>query len=117
MLPMFHGATRAFNAAAKLTLFFAVLIFANFAIYSQAGTSSISGTISDAQGNIVAGVTVTLTSQQNSQRTTVTNDNGVYTFSSVQPGTYTLQAEAKGFKRSSLSSFQALVDKTTTIDV
>src|SRR5207237_719609 len=109
MLPTFLKAPRVLDAAAKLTLSLGLLIFASFTAYSQAGTSTISGTISDAQGNIVAGAAVTLTSQQNSQRTAVTNDNGVYTFSSVQPGTYTIEAQAKGFKKANLSPFQALV--------
>src|SRR3982751_5306559 len=97
MLPMFFKTPRALHVAAKLALFLGLLVIANFTAFSQAGTSTISGTIADAQGNIVAGATVTLTSQQNSQRTTVTNDNGVYTFSSVHGGTYRIRVEAKGF--------------------
>ena len=88
-----------------------------FSVYSQAGTSSISGTISDAQGDIVPGATVVLTSEQNVRRTAMTNESGVYTFASIQPGTYTIEVEAAGFKKASLSAFQALVDKATTISV
>src|SRR5687767_14027692 len=85
-----------------------------FSVYSQAGTSSVTGTISDAQGDIVPGATVVLTSEQNVRRTAMTNESGVYTFASVQPGTYTIEVEAAGFKKASLSAFQALVDKATT---
>lgn len=92
-------------------------LFLYFSAYSQAGTSSVTGTISDAQGNIVPGATVALISEQNSRRTTVTNESGSYSFVSVQPGNYKIEVEAKSFKKASLSSFQALVDKQTTINV
>ncbi|NJM52634.1 MAG: carboxypeptidase regulatory-like domain-containing protein [Blastocatellia bacterium] len=72
---------------------------------------------SDGQGNIVPGAIVALISEQNSRRTVTTNDSGVYTFASVQPGSYKIEVEAKGFKKSSLSSFQALVDKATEINI
>ena len=100
------------------TMFFLFfMMFTWLSVYSQSGTSSITGTISDAQGNIVAGATVTLISEQNSRRTAVTNDSGVYFFASVQPGTYKIEAESKGFKKANLSAFQALVDKATTINI
>lgn len=94
-----------------------LFMFTALTLYSQTGTSSVTGTISDAQGKIVAGATVTLISQQNARRTAVTNESGVYSFASVQPGTYKIEAEAKGFKKASLSEFQALVDKATTLDI
>ena len=117
MSPMSLGKLRALGVSSRLLLIVGLSLTAFSTAFSQSGTSSITGTITDVQSKIIAGATVTLTSQQNSQRTTVTNDNGVYTFPSVQPGTYTIQAEAKGFKKANLSPFQALVDKTTTIDV
>lgn len=85
--------------------------------YSQSGTASITGTISDGQGNIVPGATVALISEQNGRRTTLTNESGVYNFASIQPGSYRVEVEAKGFKKSSLSTFNALVDKVTEINV
>jgi len=94
-----------------LTLLFGVNAF------SQTGTSTVTGTVADAQGNLVPGASVTLISEQNGRRTTVTGDNGTYTFASIQPGSYKIEVEAKNFKKSSLSTFQALVDKTSEINV
>ncbi len=96
-------------------LIFSLFLF--FSVYSQAGTSSITGTISDGAGNIVPGASIVLTSEQNVRRTALTNESGVYTFASVQPGSYKIEVEAQGFKKSSLSAFSALVDKATTINV
>ncbi len=101
----------------KTTVFLVFLMVTCLTSYSQSGTSSITGTISDAQGGAVPGASVTLISQQNSRRTVIANDNGVYFFASVQPGIYKIEAEGKGFKKASLSEFQALVDKVTTIDI
>jgi hypothetical protein len=117
MLPRILGGLRASAYSSRLTSILAFSLFLFSTVYTQSGTSAISGTIADAQGNIVAGATVTLISQQNSQRTAITNDGGAYFFASVQPGTYRIEAEAKGFKKASLTPFQALVDKTTTIDI
>jgi hypothetical protein len=85
--------------------------------WSQAGTSGVTGTVTDPQGNAVAGASVRLTSTQGTTRTAVTTDSGVYTFPSVQPGSYTLEVESAGFKKSAVSSFNALVDSTARVDV
>lgn len=104
--------------SAKRIMFLALFsMFLWMNAYSQSGTSLITGTISDGQGNIVPGASVALISEQNGRRTTMTNESGVYTFASIQPGSYKIEVEAKGFKKSSLSTFQALVDKPTTINI
>src|SRR5688500_4113066 len=93
-----------------------VMTFAATA-WSQAGTSSVTGTVTDQQGNAVAGASVKLISTQGTTRTAITNDNGVYQFPSVQTGSYTLEIESAGFKKSSVSAFQALVDNVAKLDV
>jgi len=109
-----HNQHRMVKRIVFLLLF---MVFVCLNNYPQAGTSSITGAISDGQGNIIPGVAVTLISEQNIRRSTVTNESGVYNFPSVQPGEYKIEAEAKGFKKANLSAFSALVDKTTTINI
>ena len=92
------------------------ILFAATAM-SQVGTSNIAGVVSDPQGNVVAGATVKLFGNQGTNRTVVTNDNGYYAFSSVQPGSYRIEVEMKGFKKASVSEFKASVDITTTVNV
>lgn len=84
---------------------------------AQAGTSLVTGTVSDPQGNAVTGATVTLIGEQNNRRTGITNENGTYTFTSIQPGSYQIEVEGAGFKKTSISAFQALVDKVTEINI
>lgn len=85
--------------------------------WSQTGTSTVTGTVADTQGNAVPGASVTLISEQNNRRSTVSNDSGIYTFATVQPGNYKIEVEAKGFKKASVNTFQALVDKPNEINV
>lgn len=101
----------------RLALLAGLIGFFSINLQAQAGTSSITGTITDSQGNAVPNATVTLIAGENSRRTTVTNESGVYTFSSVQTGTYQIEVEGTGFKKSSVSNVQALVDKATNISV
>jgi hypothetical protein len=62
-------------------------------------TGSISGTVSDAQGGVLPGVTVTATSPaQIGELTVVTNEAGVYRFPAVPPGEYRLNYELSGFQ-------------------
>jgi hypothetical protein len=85
---------------------------------AQSGTSAVSGTVVDGQGNAVPGATVRLVSAgQNTQRTATTDDFGTFNFTAVVPGTYVLEVEFAGFKKSSITGVQALVDKTTTVPV
>ncbi|MEP7077227.1 MAG: carboxypeptidase-like regulatory domain-containing protein, partial [Acidobacteriota bacterium] len=93
-----------------------IALFCSF-IWSQTGSSSVTGSVTDAQGNAVPGATVTLVSQQNTRRSTVTSNNGLFTLTSVVPGVYKVEVGAVGFKRSHVSAFQALVDKPTEINL
>jgi Carboxypeptidase regulatory-like domain len=101
-----------FLSATVLVGLFALTAFA------QAGTSTVGGIVTDPQGNVVAGASVTLTNVgTNTSRTTTSNDVGKYSFEFVQPGDYRVEVEAKGFKKSVLNDVHALVAQSTTADV
>ena len=86
-------------------------------VWSQTGTSRITGQVTDPQDKAVAGATVKLIGEQGIGRTATTNEDGVYSFPSVQTGTYRIEVEMSGFKKASVSTFQALVDSAATINV
>ncbi len=68
---------------------------------TAAGTGQITGVVRDPSQAAVAKTQVVLTNTQTQAKiTTVTNDQGVYTFQNLQPGTYTIEVDAKGFKPS-----------------
>ena len=63
--------------------------------------SDVTGVVTDATGGVIPGVTVIATNERNrAQRSAVTDDLGVYRLAGIQPGTYTVEAELTGFKRS-----------------
>jgi hypothetical protein len=84
--------------------------------YAQTGTSTVNGTITDPQGNVIAGANVTLTNAEKGfSRTLVSSDNGTFTFSTIQPGVYRLEIEASNFKKFVQTELRALVDTPTDV--
>ena len=75
---------------------------------AQFDRGTISGTIKDAQGGVVPGVTVTVTNTATQQTgtTTVTDGGGFYTFPNLQSGQYDVSAELQGFKKASRTGVQ-----------
>src|SRR5439155_235989 len=67
--------------------------------FAQSVTGNISGSVTDPNGAVVAGASVTLVNDQTKdKRDQVTNDSGRFNFASVQPGVYTLRIEHAGFE-------------------
>lgn len=83
------------------------------------GGASILGTVSDASGNIMPGVQVTLTSPalQVQKMTAVTGAQGDYKFVDLPaPGTYSLKFEHQGFQSFIRSDFNLSVGFAATIN-
>ena len=77
------------------------LVLVAFPTMSRAQTTSasVSGSVQDAQGAVLPGVTVTLTSRTQGNTLTATTDNqGRFVFPIVRPDAYTLQFALEGFK-------------------
>lgn len=68
--------------------------------WAQAFTASLLGTISDSEGGVLPGATVTVTNIDNGQERTASADAaGRYAFPLLPPGQYRVAAELEGFKR------------------
>lgn len=62
-------------------------------------TGTITGNVLDSTGQAVAGARVTITSVNTAEvRSAVTNEIGAFTLAAVQPDTYNLRIEQRGFK-------------------
>ena len=106
------------RAVKQLSATLFVLALLAVTAQAQSGGSTVRGTVKDPQGNLIAGATVNLTNPgKNFSRTQSTNQEGVYLFTAVPPGTYKLDVEAPGFKTASASGIVALVDTPTVRDV
>src|SRR5262245_44339461 len=73
-----------------------VLLAASSAM-AQLGGGSISGTVTDDQGAVLPGVTVTLASSDRSA-TAVTDDTGKFRFLNLAPGAYKVTTSLQGFQ-------------------
>jgi outer membrane receptor protein involved in Fe transport len=62
-------------------------------------TGTISGRITDAQGNVVSGATVAIVEQQTNVETRLnTNGSGFYSAGFLKPGSYSVKVSAPGFE-------------------
>lgn len=109
------------NFSKNATTFFAGIVVSLLLClnaFAQTGTSSIRGTVSDPQGNPIAGASVSLKgASKGFSKASTTNENGQYVFTSVPPDTYVVEVKANGFKTSSVSDVQALVDTPRNEDI
>jgi hypothetical protein len=82
---------------AKLLL---LLISTASLCFAQSDTARLQGTVTDPQGGVVNGATVTVTSTETGRISTVTtNELGYYSVQALPPGNYGVEIAQKGFKK------------------
>jgi hypothetical protein len=97
----------------------AVLLFVAMpaGMQAQGITGSITGTISDQSGAVIAGATITVQQEEtNNIRTTITSDGGTYTITQLPPGHYDVKAEKAGFKSVQQKGITLAIDQTAVVD-
>ncbi|MGD9902505.1 MAG: carboxypeptidase regulatory-like domain-containing protein [Vicinamibacterales bacterium] len=82
-------------------------------------TGTLSGIVRDAQGGVLPGVTVSVSSPAliGGVRTAVTGEGGSYQFTTLPPGTYQVNYELTGFAPLRRDSIVVQVARTTRLDV
>jgi uncharacterized lipoprotein NlpE involved in copper resistance len=86
--------------------------------FAQESRGSISGTVKDASGAALPGVTVTATNKATNVPTVaVSNDRGAYTLLYLQPGLYAVAAELPGFKKVLRDNVEVRVNDRIGIDL
>ncbi|MEY4095114.1 MAG: hypothetical protein RLZZ53_2313 [Acidobacteriota bacterium] len=102
----------------------AVLVALSFSVsaFAQGGgassTGTIQGRVTDAQGAVLPGVTVTATSPALIQpQSTVTSETGNYRFPAVPPGTYEVTYELAGFNSLKRSGISITLGFTAAVNV
>ena len=100
----------------------AALLLAGFASLSIAAwgqaSTSVRGTVTDPNGNAVAGANVMLAdSESKTERTATTGEQGEYQFLLIPPGTYTLTVKAAGFRSYEQKGLSLLVNTPATANV
>src|SRR5882672_195928 len=75
--------------------------------FAQTSNATLGGTVSDASGALIPGVTVTATNTGTGiVNTVVTNEAGAYQFAALQPGVYKISAELPGFQTQTFTDVQ-----------
>src|SRR6185437_13316353 len=86
-------------------------------VHAQLILGGIIGTVKDASGGAVAGVTVEAVNTGTSLKVTeTTKNNGVYTLSNLPIGQYAVSFSKQGFDAEKHTSIQVDGDRTTTVD-
>lgn len=87
-------------------------------ILAQAVSGTILGSVKDSSRAAIPDTSVTITNTDTGlMRTVATDSMGDYVAPSLPPGTYTVSAEVKGFKKVSLSGVQLSVDQKARVDL
>src|SRR5260370_15373854 len=100
---------------AILHILFSVVSVASGCVKSYQG--AVRGRIADKQGAAVPNVQVNLTNESTSiTRVSVTNSDGQYLFTAVEPATYTISIVATGFKKVERKSIAVGTQQFLTLD-
>src|SRR6266700_3944770 len=108
---------RAGKAVNLLGTVVGVLVF-SLSLFSQGNFGRILGTVTDQTGGVISGATVSIIDKDRGvARTLTTDDAGEYNAPTLIPGTYTVRAEAKGFKTLERQNVVLEVGKEIRVDL
>ncbi|HEV2883221.1 MAG TPA: TonB-dependent receptor, partial [Pyrinomonadaceae bacterium] len=98
------------------TLAFVFLMLGS--VSAQSFKATIVGRITDANGAVIPGASVTIVERDTAHTLTATsNDEGSFTISQIPPGNYEVRVEATNFKRSVQSDLVLETDKTQRLNI
>ncbi|HEY8536406.1 MAG TPA: carboxypeptidase-like regulatory domain-containing protein, partial [Vicinamibacterales bacterium] len=105
--------------AARLgALVTAMVLGAAGTVVAQTGTAAIFGKVTDQQGGVLPGVTVTVSNEATGiTRSTTTDGSGDYLILALPPGLYSVRFELEGFRTAVRENVELPVDLRTRLDV
>src|SRR5215510_91517 len=87
------------------------------ALFAQAGTGTLTGTVTDTTGAAINGARVTVVQPETTfSRNTVTNETGNYNLPGLRPAVYEISIEFPGFRRYHQIGFRIEVDQAARLD-
>lgn len=104
-------------------LFFCLMMFVFLSVnqtFGQATTGTLSGTVNDPNGNVVAGATVTAKNEETgvSTKSATTTSDGLFVFSNLNPGKYSLTVSTpSGFKTKTVTGIDVRLGLDTPVTV
>ena len=102
----------------RLTGALSILLALQILIFAQSDTARISGTITDANGAIVAGAIVTLTNEKTGEtRTAVVTGEGTFQIAALKPALYAVTASANDFETATQKNLELLVGQEASLNL
>jgi hypothetical protein len=94
-----------------------LLALSTSALGQQGAKATLTGTVTDPNGDVLPGATVSATQTSTGiRRETVTNDDGLYVLTDLAPGEYEVRAEFKGFAARITTNLLLQVGQTITLN-
>src|SRR5688572_12469478 len=94
------------------------LLFAAAPANAQLDTGTILGTVKDSTGGVMPGATVTIRHEgQGFTLTGATREDGTFIFTPIRTGTYTIEVEMQGFRKSERRGVQVSIQQQALVDV
>jgi hypothetical protein len=94
----------------------AVLLGLSLTAVAQTSRGTVSGTVTDPTGAVIAGANVVLTNTQTGvERTTTSSDEGQYRFEAVDLGTYNVKITASGFGEVTKTNLSVTANQTAEV--
>lgn len=85
---------------------------------AQSTTATLSGTVTDEKGAVVAGATITITNPAtNFQKNTTTDASGKFFLTQLQPSTFSLKVENTGFSPAEIKNIELNVGDQRTLNI
>jgi hypothetical protein len=107
------------NYLPKFFFVLAILALYSLPVFGQVtATGSLSGTVTDPKGDVVAGATVVVKNNATNQEfTTQTSGEGTFNVPSLNTGIYTATITAKGFKQAVVTEIKVAISTPSSVTV
>lgn len=79
-------------------------------------SGNVNGSVTDSTGAVISGANVTL-SGPTGNKSAQTNDQGVFFFPSLAPGTYSIKVERQGFKAADVQGVEVAINRNSSVRV
>src|SRR5580704_18418369 len=94
------------------------LLLSTAALNAQTTFGTIAGVVRDPGKAPIGGATITATKLDgNAIRTTISGSDGIYAFSDVVPGNYSITAQTEGFGDITVASVQVVAGRAARTDI
>jgi hypothetical protein len=95
-----------------------LVVLIALSLSAQTPSATVTGRVTDATGAVAPGTQIKITSlSTNIARSTNANESGDFTVPYLNPGRYSLEASAQGFRLYKLAEFELAVDQVQRINV